>query len=121
MKNTELKARLNMLEEINRLKEENAELKNTIRLSEVAKSKLTNDAIILLEVVAIHSTNENCSNQARVLLETNDEARFNMISRGQGSFMSACLNGDVMRAIRLADSSNSRALKNLITDSISKI
>ena len=57
------------------------------------------------------SKNEKCSHDAQVLLskETNPNDR-KQIQEMSGSFMSACIYGDISKALRLSDGLNKNAI-----------
>ena len=96
-------------------------MKNSIKTTEVAREYFNETAVYLLETIALKSSNISCSSQARMMLESNDLQTIKHIACGQGSFMSACQRGDIMKAIRLADSSNAEALEGLVDHVINKI
>jgi len=65
----------------------------------------------MLRAVSKYSTNDMCKGRARMYLDehTDIDVKTSM-KRGEGSFMSAVLSGDLLDAMRKADEGNYQAL-----------
>ena len=74
---------------------------------------LPQTARILLEAV-LNSENGVCSGHAELFLNDWDNPRTQAIAQGEGSFMTACLQGDAKKAWWNADGSNRKAIKEAV-------
>ena len=65
----------------------------------------------MLRAVSMYSTNDMCKGRAMVYIDEDTDVSVKAsMKRGEGSFMSAVLSGDLLDAMRKADEGNYQAL-----------